>query len=543
MARLIRPFNREKGTLASLVTWTFVIFALLVVCLTITIYAGAAIAFNRAQDQKGPYSLTQQTHTLQKERYGRLAVQVYLGSGSYIEVLDANANVIYCSNPFKHNTYEVEEIEYIQSVDGNSYYYVEPVYIGGDLLGYVIQKHALTTTTVNTADGKISVTEGGVSGIMVLDRNKNVTYSTMNNGVHHISDTEFEYMYGGNELNTTLQKYEFHTEKGQRRTLLIHANYSKDNLRAEYKRILILASTIFTLCLLALILVFAIRISLRIRRPLKLFASAMREIAKGRTDTTVAYEGPREFVEIADAFNNMSTELHDSEKKRAAAEQEKQKMLADISHDLKTPITVIQGYAKAVADGLIPEEDEKKYLDTISKKADGLSDLINTFYEYSKLEHPEFRLVTEEGDVCEYFREYLALKYEEIELLGFNLDLDIPDEEIMYTFDKMQLKRVFENILSNSIKANKAGTTIIAAMKKTSDRIVIRLGDDGVGIPKDIRDKVFKPFVVGDESRTSGKGTGLGLSIAYLIVRAHGGTIRLLDEKEAEGRTIFEIVL
>ncbi|WP_051545049.1 HAMP domain-containing sensor histidine kinase [Butyrivibrio sp. MC2021] len=543
MARLIRPFNREKGTLASLVTRIFVIFALLVVILTLTVYLAAGLAFNRAQDQKGPYRLIQQTGTLSKERYGRLPVRAFLGSGSYIEVLDAGANVIYCSNPFKHNTYEVEEIEYIQSVDGNSYYYVEPVYIGGELAGYVIQKHALNTTSYDSENGQISVTEGGVSGIMVLDRRKNVTYSTLNNGVYHISDTEFEYMYGGNELNSTIQKHEFWTEKGQKRTLILHVNYSKDNLRAEYKRILIVASTVFSLCLLGLIFVFAVRISLRIRRPLKLFASAMREITKGRTDTTVAYEGPREFVEIADAFNNMSTELHDSEKKRAAAEQEKQKMLADISHDLKTPITVIQGYAKAVADGLIPKEDEKKYLDTISKKADGLSDLINTFYEYSKLEHPEFRLVTETGDVCEYFREYLALKYEEIELLGFNLDLDIPDEEIMYDFDKMQLKRVFENILSNSIKANKAGTTIIASMKKTSDRIIIRLGDDGVGIPADIRDNVFKPFVVGDESRTSGQGTGLGLSIAYLIVKAHGGTIRLLDENEAEGKTIFEIVL
>ena len=83
-----------------------------------------------------------------------------------------------------------------------------------------------------------------------------------------------------------------------------------------------------------------------------------------------------------------------------------------------------------------------------------------------------------------YFLEYLALKYEELELVGFNIEPDIPDERIMYSFDKMQLKRVFENILSNSIKANKEGTTIIASMKKAGDKIVIRLGDDGVGIPE-----------------------------------------------------------
>ena len=544
MAKRRRPFNRERGTLNSMVTGNYVVFAFLVVFLTITIYVGAGLAISRAQDQKGPYRIISQTHDLAKERYGRLGVQTYLGSGSYIEVLDAKAKVIYCSKLLqKKNTYEVDEIEYIQNVDGNSYYTVDPVYIAGELAGYIIHKYSLNATNVATGTGQVMVTEGGMSGVMVLDRNKNVTYSTLDNGVTKISDKEFEYMYGGNELNTTLMKYEFRTARGEKRTLLIHVNYSNANLRSQIKRIMIVSSTIFSLCLLALILFFVFRISFTIRRPLKLLESAMLDITRGKTDTTVAYEGPREFVEIADAFNIMSTELHDSEKKRAAAEQEKQKMLADISHDLKTPITVIQGYAKAVADGLIPSEDEKKYLDTISKKADGLSDLINTFYEYSKLGHPEFQLITEEDDVCEYFREYLALKYEEIELQGFGLDLDIPDEQIMYSFDKMQLKRVFENILSNSFKANKAGTTIIASMKKEGDKIFIRLGDDGVGIPEDIRDKVFKPFVVGDESRTSGKGTGLGLSIAGLIVKAHGGTIRLLSDEEAQGKTIFEIVL
>ncbi|MDC7294240.1 HAMP domain-containing histidine kinase [Butyrivibrio sp. DSM 10294] len=543
MAKRLRPFTRERGTLNSVVTGTFVVFAFLVVFITITIYVTVGVAINRAQDQKGPYKLIRQKENLVRERYNRLAVSAGLGSGGYIEVLDANANVIYCSNLFKNNTYDKEEIEYIQSIDGGSYYSADVVYVGDEVAGYVIHKYSLATTTIDNRTGEVVAMGGGVSGVMILDSNKNVTYSTMDNGVTHISDTEFEYMYGGSEPNTVLQKYEFVTAKGQKRTLLLHANYSNANLRAEYKRILIIASSTFALCLLILILVFVFRISFTIRRPLKLLESAMLDITRGKTDTTVAYEGPREFVEIADAFNMMSTELHDSEKKRAAAEQEKQKMLADISHDLKTPITVIQGYAKAVADGLIPKEDEKKYLDTISKKADGLSELINTFYEYSKLEHPEFQLVRETGDVAEYFREYLALKYEELELVGFNIEPDIPDERIMYSFDKMQLKRVFENIISNSIKANKEGTTIIASMKKAGDKIIIRLGDDGVGIPKNLRKDVFKPFVVGNESRTSGQGTGLGLSIAYLVVKAHGGTIRLLDEAEAEGKTIFEIVL
>ena len=239
----------------------------------------------------------------------------------------------------------------------------------------------------------------------------------------------------------------------------------------------------------------------------------------------------------------MSIRLKESEKLRIKSENEKQKMLADISHDLKTPITVIQGYSKAIADGVVPREDEKKYLEAIKAKSENLSELINTFYEYSKLEHPEFSLSKETSDICEYFREYLALKYEELDLAGFLMEIDIPDESLNYCFDRIQLKRVFENIISNSVKSNKKGTTIFASLSIVDSIIVIRLGDDGIGIPDSLRSNIFEPFVVGNESRTSGQGTGLGLSIAKLIVEAHEGKISLLDSDKVCGRTMFEITL
>lgn len=543
MGRFIKSNNKEQGTLYSVVTGNFVVFAFLVAFLTITVFLGTAFYINSMRSIDGPYKLIEQADTLKRERYGRLAIRGVLGRGSYIEILDSRANVIYCSNRLIHNTYRPEEIEYIQNVGGNSYYYVNTIYSDGEVVGYVIHKNTVGVPMMNLETGEISSSDSGVSGIMVLDRNRHVTYSTLDNGVTEISQTEFDYMYGGNEYSSSLQKYEFETYSGKKRTMIIHANYYNTDLDQEYKKILITAFLTFGFCLFVIILIFVFRIYFTIRKPLVILESAMNDITEGKTYTTVNYDGPKELVDIVNSFNVMSTELQDSEKKRVAAEQEKQKMLADISHDLKTPITVIEGYAKAVADGLIPENEEKKYLDTISKKAEGLSELINTFYEYSKLEHPEFSLVKKEGDVCEYFREYLAYRYEELELLGFELDLDIPDEEIRYSFDDMQLKRVFENILSNSIKANKAGTTIFASMKKEEGRIFIRLGDNGVGIPAELREKVFKPFVVGNESRTSGQGTGLGLSIAYLIIKAHGGNIRLLDETEAPGKTLFEIVL
>ncbi|MCR4999418.1 MAG: HAMP domain-containing histidine kinase [Lachnospiraceae bacterium] len=228
-----------------------------------------------------------------------------------------------------------------------------------------------------------------------------------------------------------------------------------------------------------------------------------------------------------------------------AVEAARQKMLADISHDLKTPITVIQGYSKAIADGIVPEENREKYLNTIYQKSNHLADLINAFYDYSRLEHPQFRLKTEPGDLSEYLREYVAGKYEELELAGYELDVDIPEQPMYMPFDHLELRRVFENIISNTIKHNAPPTTLYVSMEyiKEKRHVRIRLGDDGSGIPEHLREHLFDPFVVGDESRNSKHGTGLGLSVARRVVEAHGGSIRLLEPEETSWSTMYEIVL
>ena len=201
---------------------------------------------------------------------------------------------------------------------------------------------------------------------------------------------------------------------------------------------------------------------------------------------------------------------------------EKQRMLADISHDLKTPITVIQGYAKAVSDGLTDKETEKQYLKTIFTKTENLTEMINTFYDYSKLEHPEFSLVREKQDLAEFVREYLADKYNEIDLQGFTLEVEIPEEVMEYSFDGVQLKRVFDNIFSNAFKHNKPGTVIYFTLQQTDKTIRMEIGDNGTGIPKEIQENLFEPFTVGDDSRNNKQGSGLGLAVAkksFMAVR------------------------
>ena len=251
----------------------------------------------------------------------------------------------------------------------------------------------------------------------------------------------------------------------------------------------------------------------------------------------------KEFNSICISYNRMSKRLKDSEEQRARMADEQKKMIADISHDIKTPITVIQGYSQAVCDDLVDEATKKKYLDIICKKSEAVAELTNTLHEYSKLEHPSFNLKREENDICEYLRLYLASKYQELDVAGFELEADIPDKKIMFSFDKEQLKRVFENLITNSFRHNKKGTLIYAEMTDDDENITIRIGDNGKGIPKEMRSTIFKPFVVGDMARTGAKGSGLGLAISRKIVEEHGGIIRLSDDPDGKLSTLYEIIL
>ena len=309
--------------------------------------------------------------------------------------------------------------------------------------------------------------------------------------------------------------------------------------KAAYELAIRISSICMVACLL-LILVWIgfiiLRMRKRIAEPLEQIGNAMEEYSGQKENVehpftaSMQKSGILEIDNISDSFTRMTERLRQSEEQRKKLEAERQKMLADISHDLKTPITVIQGYAGAICDGLADETTQQKYVQTIFHKSEMLAELVNSFYEYSKLEHPQFTLEMKKDDICEYFREYLAIKYEELELAGFDLQAELPETKIPCEFDHAQLKRVFENIISNSVRHNGAGTTIFAHMQEREGTVLIRLGDDGKGVPAAIREHIFEPFVVGDEARTSGNGTGLGMAISKKIIEAHNGTIALLPE-------------
>ena len=214
--------------------------------------------------------------------------------------------------------------------------------------------------------------------------------------------------------------------------------------------------------------------------------------------------------------------------------KEQNLMYAAIAHDLKTPMTSVQGFAKALSEGKVSEAEQKEIYDIIYAKSCTMNYMINTIFEYSKLGTEEYKPMPENFNICSVVRDIAAENYTDFEEHGIELDTDIPDEEITVNADKKELSRAITNLMVNVYKHNPDGIKAKVVVEKDEGRsdkkAVIRILDTGAEIPQDM--DIFEPFVTENTSRMSGGGTGLGLAITKRIIERNGGKIYLSNKEE-----------
>lgn len=202
-------------------------------------------------------------------------------------------------------------------------------------------------------------------------------------------------------------------------------------------------------------------------------------------------------------------------------------MLSDVAHDLRTPITTIYGYAKALHDGMVSDEKQEEYLMAIQNKSQRMSELIQLLFDYVKLDSDQFSLDKKPIDLAETLRSNAAMLFTDFEEKHMEFEADIPEEVCMYTGDPVQLSRAFTNLLTNAMRHNDEGTKVFLKMIMEHEKIMILVADTGSEISPEMQKKLFEPFAMGDDSRNSKGGSGLGLSIASKIIEMHGGTLTL----------------
>ena len=278
--------------------------------------------------------------------------------------------------------------------------------------------------------------------------------------------------------------------------------------------------------------IFIIMISLlgymRIVKPVRKISRSMARVRAGNLEEQIKSLDGMEFGIIEDSFNSMVTSLRKARELENDTNEKNRKLYAEIAHDLKTPMTMIMGYARVLKEGNLDEQTRNQYLDTIIEQTGNANALLEEMLEYAKLGSTEYKLSCEENDIAELLRQVTADNYIRFEEKQMTLDADIPQEPVMYSFDSAQMKRVITNLLNNAVKHNPAGIDVTVRLedkRPSGEGIVILISDNGPAIPSELKDSLFDPFRTGDDSRKTGNGSGLGLSISRKIVTLHGGTL------------------
>lgn len=495
-------------------------------------YISDTISYSMFWESNYEEKIEKQMDLLKKEEFSRFSLGRFM-SQDFFSVVDHTGKVVYTSNNSqKQVVYKTEELSYIPNIYDDTYLATDTTFDRDN--------RELTTLTQYVRDGEDTYS---LNGIIVLDGDYNIVYTTLNLKQTHFTKQEINY-WAENAIDGYIaNKYPFTTDSNHKYYLIIHRKELTNKDYSNVNKIPYYTLIVFFMIFLIIVYNVVRHIQLQLLKPLNMLEKGFVSVSKGET-VNLDYEGAEEYKHIFQSFLSMQKQLSESEKKRIKSEQEKQDMITDISHDLKTPVSIILGYVKAIQSGLISDQEKEKYLTNIVQKCETISELTTVLNNYNELEHPQFTLNLVKEDICEAVRAYLAGRYDELSsLYHLNLDISIPEESIDWYFDKFQLIRVFENIISNTIKYGKEADTIYFSLEKVKYSIIIRIGDNGKPIEKDLRKHIFDPFRSGDRARGQGHGTGLGMSIAKKIVELHNGTIVLLDEGVEDMTNLYKITL
>ena len=274
-------------------------------------------------------------------------------------------------------------------------------------------------------------------------------------------------------------------------------------------------------------------VSMRQSRPIHEMAEATRRFADGNFDVRMHnYEGVTEISELTEAFNSMADSLQETERQR-------REFIANVSHELKTPMTTIAGYTDGILDGTIPPERERQYLQIISDESRRLSRLVRRMLDISQIQSKEMK--KEEFDLCESMRLALLSMEQKINERGLDVDADIPEDSVMVLGDNDLITQVIYNLLENATKFATPGSKLYLGLSTGAETAVVTVRNHGSTIPPEEIPLLFERFHKSDKSRSADKdGYGLGLYVVKTILAQHKEKITVTSEN---GLTSFSFTV
>lgn len=286
------------------------------------------------------------------------------------------------------------------------------------------------------------------------------------------------------------------------------------------------------------------RVANNIIIPLGILNQATAEISQGKLDHAIESSSDDEVGDLCQSFEKMRLQLKEAHSLSQRYEQNRKELIANISHDLKTPITSIRGYVQGIMEGIAKTpEKESKYIQIIYNNAVQLDRLIDELFLFSKLDLNQLEFDFEYIRIEEYLRDCVEDKGYDLENKGIKLDfISLYSSHALVWADRQKLQRVINNIIVNAEQhqdPSKERALLNIILSESSEEAVIEIKDNGRGICADKLPYIFDRLYRGDPSRgRQNQGSGLGLSIARQIIEAHGGSI-WAESKVGAGTSIF----
>jgi len=335
------------------------------------------------------------------------------------------------------------------------------------------------------------------------------------------NDLEFSVIYKGEEIN----KYISNEKEFLVLSHMVEINNEYYFITGYYQKIRGALSLFFELLLLELCVILVYIVIIYMLAKTKII-EPIEHIINDIKNYKLGFK-PKKKSNIDNEFGLLQNDFFDLMDSLEYEKKEQSRIIASISHDIKTPLTSIIGYSSLINDSDFTKEEVLEYNNKIHEKSLHIKNILNTFDEY--LVNQNNQIVKKSDILISDLIDYLKNEYE-LELKNINIDLlirsDVSDDVI--SVDVLKIKRIFANIISNSVRyLNKNGKIEVTIYKRKKEYI-FTIKDNGPGAKKDILDKIFEPLFTTDNSR---KISGLGLSIVKEFVEMHGGNVKAYNEE------------
>lgn len=274
-------------------------------------------------------------------------------------------------------------------------------------------------------------------------------------------------------------------------------------------------------------------LSRRMLFPIRALTVAARRLGQGDFSPRVEVNDKGEVGELAVAFNSMASDLE-------RAEQLQRNMIADVAHELRTPLSNIKGYVEAIRDGII--ELDAQAIGMLDEEASLLSHLVDDLQDLSIAEAGQLKLERQPEDISVLIEQTAEAIRAEATSKGLSISVDLPDELSLVNVDGYRMGQVLGNLLENAVAHTAKGGVITVGARQQSNWVEVSVTDTGEGIPAGDLPNIFERFYRVDKSRTRATGGGgLGLTIAKRLVEAHGGKIEAQSELGKGSRLSFTV--